>query len=80
MTDGPIVQQALNPPTDRKVKRCCCCMSVRRGVRLMGVGFTTILLLSALEIPLSTPQAGVFGVIYSLPFAICFFISECKNT
>jgi uncharacterized membrane protein (DUF485 family) len=80
MTDGPPVQSMSSAPADRRVTRCCCWHSVARGVRLMGVAFTTILVLSAAEMVFATPVAGAFGVSYSLPFVICFFVSECKKS
>jgi hypothetical protein len=46
----------------------------------MGVAFTTILVLSAAEMVFAAPMAGAFGVSYSLPFVICFFVSECKKS
>ena len=80
MTDGPSVQSMSSVPADRRVMRCCCWLSVARGVRLMGVAFTTILLLSVSEMVFAAPVAGAFGVSYSLLFVVCFIVVEFKKS
>jgi len=45
----------------------------------MGVAYSAILVLSIIEMAISTPSAGAFGVSYSLPFVVCFYVQECKK-